>query len=1827
MNPEIIQKIYQCMANNSTVIIDTLDDNCSIGQIEDFDGQSICIKNTDKTEIRVDQIKNIEESSMLQGKRVCIETRIELGVIDGVVMTCSNDAISVISINGLIEINQSDIISIKKYVNKASGEELPEKPVENIQIEFSDESDFAEFYKNWVESNKTDVDCITNILSYKKKISKIDASPLVMLISDVIYNGTDLLSDSQRTTLLKKICSILRQDKVEHEALLALRSIVDLYDGFEKDILMLVLDNNGVVTDKQTSFTHCMYSILSSDFVDLEVLSGWNSYFVLTDDEKDVVADLYDEKESFNEWSEFQADKLAKAIILDYKSLELWRMFGNWIKSNKPCPEVVICNIMRLQAEDRGNIKKYEPALKFAIRNDFRKTAIYLLKILMRSSTISWNVVAQKNLKRVLRLEWGDGKELRSQANELFSLLKKSLQLKSRDISYRWNCLCVAFDLAVNVGKQDIFLDLFINRTENEEGKLCSALLADCLIRQDNTLIQRLIDELGKNSSDIPFKRLVIDFADISKKRQLETLEIEVLKTVLVDYGNRLSLSNLIDIYSNYTLEGKWKIGIQIVKTLRQYFTDDPVLYEAETWFLRTHSTSNAGLKSLYQAQLMYCRAQKEKSIYYHSIPQMSCGRALLMELQMEVEAFDEHAIKCEKSLKKDINDWKLFCDEAKAHLSGISSELLTVFYSSIYTGNWIPFIEHASFNNIDSQAIEREITNLKNLAGVAWDLSRTVIRSVALFYLTHSKANCQKATPIMELLWKLVKPSFGSLCFQNIITSMDPECKKELCELWKLDLSEPTILRQGLGLAIVKSEFCEEISPWFLIFIKSNFDIFSNSRVSDYLEDMPKEKALSIAKTFEALYVSNSSMDRKGTLHNANLESNVFSDYLKDNDDSYYTEETAFNRYESKYKVLCRYHNTGRSQETHTLFPMEKTQYETINGLYYFYECVRSDEKVKNTDKFLLINAITLSLGDNAYERKYPAFVNNLTEEDKEISLIVLLIEQGLYVKAYERIQSISDRATKLLLLVKLNGILRASEDKSVVDLSKKCWFEIKKNDIVNNLPIMIKLVTHCDFKRISLYDIYGIHSSEFGALDRESTAASDNNRAIRVVGNGKKAVFSAGIRGLIQELMEGSSSYSWALTLQDDIMDVKAKCDEKGNLSLDDYASLVSIASMWIKYEKNISSFELFQYLCAGLEPMFLDDNEEVINLINSFIQYVQFYDDIETLIRDYGGRKDSFAHLAYKQGFSDNEIDTLSEIIRLLDNTFEAVDKETEDLCGWLKKERNLLSKIKMNGSVRFRSVVTHLDDLFMGRINELSMKVEFSVNVEGITPRKDDMVETTEIWGKDTNNSSIRGYIENVGSMDAKNAKLQIELNNFLYSSLQIDEIYHGERIPFKISFPKKLLVNNAVQWRVKAWADGLDAVIVSGVIHVEETKDSWKYVSSLDPWLNPDNSVEGTSFKGRKDEIKFLQSLYNKELGANTYPPLLVMGLKRNGKSSLIRKFLAILGEYNNLKPLMIDGQECLNSPKVAFVNKVIQSVNEDDDIDDDVKSDFVHEWYSKMGTDDWMTLLPDFYKALSSLYDKKIIIFLDEMETVFFENDLADKLQKNAFMGIIRAIVQNYRDRVSFVFCGSNMLMTNYYDRSIETQLFQNLQRINVGRMSLNDIKSIFVDYNRASDIKFSDSAIKEIYKYTGGQIWYSKIIAYHVLLDVLDQEKVYKKEILPADVMGIVEKLVLGELGVDQVNKLDADFGAVRQSALRMLAACMSNKNESVERSVLQKQMLKSELGEIKDDELIKVLNTLKEMDLVENDTLRDDSYAFTTELNRIICSGKPRIHKFVVA
>lgn len=671
-----------------------------------------------------------------------------------------------------------------------------------------------------------------------------------------------------------------------------------------------------------------------------------------------------------------------------------------------------------------------------------------------------------------------------------------------------------------------------------------------------------------------------------------------------------------------------------------------------------------------------------------------------------------------------------------------------------------------------------------------------------------------------------------------------------------------------------------------------------------------------------------------------------------------------------------------------------------------------------------------------------------------------------------------------------------------------------------------------------------------------------------------------------------------------------------------------------------------EIFAEVCKMIKPNSIKNVEVFVMIQRIFNRYILEHDSIEELCDSFSEIRESLNNLSLPQDKIDysnkrikedlmamaQEIKVLGEIA--LDVRTISDDERLAEKLGEWQVDLNKMSTSET------RKIYKHISLMMRNKVDKLNKKAVIKISHDDLTYKNE------ETWSKGVENGKIRGIVKNTGGADAKNVELSVSINGISRRKFYISTIKSGETIPFAVLVSRQDINNGEISWTASAtYEDNGEMTHVEeghGVLYIHFTDNEWDSRLVGKELFEADQAAEGEAFCGRHVYMAELLGLYDKKKEPRSYPSILVTGLKRTGKSSIIKRLCVLLSDRDDIIPIYIDGQ---GSPRAykAFIKAVMDDYldprGKDYVGDDKIYGDYdeFNEKWTQIAHDEfWYEELPTFYRDLSDLLGgRKIIFVLDEMESVFYSGNIGSAQTEENFLGVLRAIIQNYQMFVSFVFCGSDRLLSSCLDQKRESQLFQVLWRKTIERMSLQEIRTIFDRYNNKHDIKFTDEAINEIMKYTGGHVWYTKSIAFKLLEKIIDRDRIITPAIHLYDVDSVIEMLIEGDLGNDYFDLIDKNFGSRRKAITRAMARCMSGFNESVsiEKICIELEKMNyvdNESGEsissLTEKEVLDNLKVLEKMDFVKRDAQYEKSYQFAIELYRLFMLDDKEIKKFIV-
>ena len=1596
------------------------------------------------------------------------------------------------------------------------------------------------------------------------------------------------------------------------------------------------------------------------DFADL--VRPWTKYFKLSGSDDIVIERLRNTIKMPGLWLTDEVDVLSKALFASPNNDIYWKLFRTWYEAKTEKNEVVVRNILyQLALRDK---KELERALGYSIDNDGKSLALRLLMRMLELKLPDLNIAAQKMLRLMMRKGWfREEGVILDHTVEIMQLICRNIVLTTA-ADYEWNSVCVAVDLAKETDTFGDFMTIFSDYLTAECAKQVCVVIAELLLREEYDLLKQAESYLRTTLMNVPYERLVLNLSKAAKDRALTDAEKEVLKCIEQNYGNALGVNDLLDFYCRMKIRGEVSLGIEAIDILLKDSPYDPVLLEVKACFFKETTDQDTCVR-YYNYMLEYLKTVQMEGPVEYAVGQMVCGESYLRLKGVEAESFKEWIYERYPKFTQKCGYYQEFCDcvlvDCRAASCEEAGEALLV---SILMCDWRPIFEYGAESG-GTVAVLKNISTEK--INVAADYYRSLIRSIALFVFNQSSDKIKKCRSTMEFLWEEAKltdrSDFDGFCraLQNVPEEFVPEMRK----IWGLDIENVTVFKRFFARYILEQKNSWKYPEVFGLFAgPREEDLFKNVWVQEYLESLDKEQALKISESYERLYILPARYVQKN-VKGADYENNVFSHYLKKYNKDYSAPEVCFERYREKYFYICRRYNVDSYvSENSPKFDLQvKRQIFSLRALYYYYAVLTGKDlegdfvKHRHSD---FINTVTVALSNNNYAVSLKNFLDRFGKDERRVTWILLLQEQGELERAADLAEKFPDNAWRGYLCLRLIVAAGAKGKKRFIMRFSKIIDSFRREN-----PYWIKNCTQCSdmHKRdISAYLSSLENSKEesstsnAGEIDgvtdapgiyRLEKSVSDHIPEISGISdvNGMNVQSDVSFIRKLYELDQQDKQVAdfierWE-KLQNEMGSVEAQ-DEISNLS-------IRIGLFLLRHKcEDVIDPSIMNETFMLLRPYLISDNSIISSIYDVFQLYIEGFQTLDELADGINESREAVSHLKYEQNVDPGT--RAAEDKKMADQLIELLFDIADDLSGVMGDEilRERLAEYQTNLSnkmrklSRFRQAANVIVQLIQEKINVLRNVPVLVVSHRALRYRTDcDADSWSEEWSPGAEYSMVRGVVCNYGGAPAVNVELRITVNGEMKEVYRTDRIYVNEKLPFAVRYGKEDIRNGKVTWSALVNYYDEEAVksrsaSCDGCIEVGFSDEEWSPQNVGREKFNTQFAAEGEEFHGRTRELLTLNSLYNTHLPVERYPSLLVTGLRRAGKSSVIKYFCEQLKLRNELAPLYIDGQSSAgNVPRAFIVNVNLELYkNYKNDLEGDFKA-FKDKWNSVAVGERWMESLPEFFIELSELLGgRKVIFILDEMESVFYGGYFNSPQTEEQFFGVIRSLIQNYQKYVSFIFCGSDKLLTSCLEQKRESQLFQALQRIYVGRMNHNDIRAVFSGYNQEYSIQFGDEAVNTIMQYTNGLIWYTKVIAYNVLDKIVDKEHIVRDEISAADIEEIVELLISGDLGTELIDLLDNNFGAKRKAIIRAMARTAREGNVSVSTEMIASELARrnyvdNETGEVigtmSDEELAKNLNILEKMDFIEKDVRSEDSYRFTAELYRLLMLNDRKLHKFV--
>ena len=346
------------------------------------------------------------------------------------------------------------------------------------------------------------------------------------------------------------------------------------------------------------------------------------------------------------------------------------------------------------------------------------------------------------------------------------------------------------------------------------------------------------------------------------------------------------------------------------------------------------------------------------------------------------------------------------------------------------------------------------------------------------------------------------------------------------------------------------------------------------------------------------------------------------------------------------------------------------------------------------------------------------------------------------------------------------------------------------------------------------------------------------------------------------------------------------------------------------------------------------------------------------------------------------------------------------------------------------------------------------------------------------------------------------------------------------------------------------------------------------------------------FYGREDDFEFIKRKL--ESGSKSYI-IVLSGERRSGKTSILFQILnGQLGD--NFIPILIDMQTMagLKNESEFFEKFAQETLKYLDDrfLLQNYNFHSSHESPYKV----FSRLLDDMHQA----EPKKTKLFLiDEYELI--ESKSEEGSVSPNFVPFLSGVLESER-RVSFIFTGSRTLeerKNNYWQNLFGKSLFRN-----VSFLSEQDTMRL-IRQPVEGRITYSDEVLKNIYRLTAGQPFYTQIVGQNIVDFVNEKQKIHIER---EDLDQIVNEIL--ENPLPQMIYFWNSLPQSQMLMLSLLSEILVDPDQQITANEITKQSKKKKLGITLDHQLIStILETLYHQNYVSK---TGDTYSFQIDLLR---------------
>lgn len=520
-------------------------------------------------------------------------------------------------------------------------------------------------------------------------------------------------------------------------------------------------------------------------------------------------------------------------------------------------------------------------------------------------------------------------------------------------------------------------------------------------------------------------------------------------------------------------------------------------------------------------------------------------------------------------------------------------------------------------------------------------------------------------------------------------------------------------------------------------------------------------------------------------------------------------------------------------------------------------------------------------------------------------------------------------------------------------------------------------------------------------------------------------------------------------------------------------------------------------------------------------ALIRILGSYSSVEDLMDDFAANLNGYLAMA---SLSDVQHIWLNDIVNILSAHTKRISKlgsksENEEAYRAVYSElaEQLLGFTTERGLGREAEVLkTKLHRIIHTALNELENRPDLTVTVHNEEGRG---LPNDAVYGEVTNVSSFA--IESITLIFSWTEGSKHFSNEYNYYNLQPQT-----RVAFCLEYTSGgpgSIVNYSITTVATVHGKQLNIAPVNGNIMIEDIheyeigNDFYTANRAIDFFVENGNIVPTSGFFGREVQMATLRKNISVENFSRSNNQL-IRGRRRSGKTSLL-KYFATYCRFSCEEALTIfvdcQGTDVSSVFVTPVLNHLSLNLSELNNHSEWLR--FEQRWRDPSSVD---CKVGEFYEELKLLLSHLniegkfvgIFLILDEFA------QLLESLEKTSaikLLQMLRSIMEHCGDIVKFTFCSSNQILKYKGKDGAYSQFFQAFQEENGTEIIVDDLTADGIRELLTKPcekiVEIPQYSLEWFYRYTGGLVWYTKLLGNAVLSRVC---KKHSQVIYPSDVV-----------------------------------------------------------------------------------------------------------------